>query len=285
MVSGCAAPSPTDDVADDPATPEIPGTNLLLSDCVKYQSTMNLPPPLHPIPPPPQWGPQAPFFLSGYMFTHITCQHVSWGPFARGPITFAFEYYFHYKQPDNCRSGTNVGMMLSAGIDDPDIEAYARTQYDWPTYNLTMEVTTDEAAGAGTITLQWGPQNQTKSTITMAGYGPIDIDAASTNARIYWGNDTAVSSLNLVFMAPQDFFDNRASHGTIASPMRFAEEDMPEWIGASDRTLDLAEIQGTITEYKDWQCTPQDHEEPNGTAARPASVQGALYAAVPYVGR
>lgn len=224
-IAGCMQGPISDEVAQ---APEIPIKAIDLSGCTGGGARLDAPQQLFEPPVPPGWEFSNGLPVTVSMFV-ISCEHVSFGSFERGPVQLVLESHNQFSAPTNCREGAYTYLNVLSRIvwSDAEIAAVMEERLGIPTSVGDITHMIDGPEVVSTQTLAW-TIGQGKSEIH---FGRFQNDASETK-RIYryaWA-DEGQNRLGLIdfrWDAIQTQLEPVGSYGTFSDPMLLGATGLP----------------------------------------------------------
>lgn len=184
----------------------------------------------------------------------MTCEHLSLGPFERGPIQVVLESHSKFDAPEACRIGDydQLNALQSVWVDDADVADYLQSVLGMPAISATITRTTDGIPELLTATWAWSANQGEASSITFGRFENPSRDWPFT-LRLAWTSGPSVTMADIAIGGQETGYEPRATPGKMRAPMIYYGTGFEDYVGDGG-LIDSMSPEGTFHYYEDAQC-------------------------------
>lgn len=252
LLAGCTGAGDGDLPVEDPEA--LPLRDLAMTGCAGSGVRLEVPEQLLDVPVPPGWDGENGLPTTVTMFT-IFCEHLSWGPFERGPVQAVVESHEKFNAPLNCREGdyTYLNILTRMVWSDAEIAAVVQEELGIPTSVGAIRAQTAGPGLAGVTTYSWTIDGRESSY--EVGFFQNEVTEPATTYRYVWP-DVAQERLGFVDFSwdgRQSWLEPFAAAGTMSEPMLLSSAGLPRYSGVGGIQLEFFPG-GEFKFYEGYEC-------------------------------
>ncbi len=253
LLAGCASPATTPEEGQPPA---LPFNSLVLTGCHGGGANFDVPDSLLNTPVPPGWDGEMGITTTVRVML-ASCDHLSLGPFERGPISLAVESHSKFNAPENCRDGDYAFMNILTRMvwSDGEVAAAVERELGIPSSTATFSTNALGDAQLSSTTLEWTIDGR-QSSIQIGRFEDDVVDALRTY-RYVWPSDGHLGLIDFSWDARQTVFEPTAVYATFSSPMLIASTGMPIVAGVGALDEEFVGPGGTFRFFEGYECAKE----------------------------
>lgn len=250
--AGCISSESADSHLPEVPIAEKAASHLVLTGCTGMATRITSPEQGITAPVPPGWEAAngLPTVISLFA---ITCDHVSFGQFERGPLDLVFESHGKFQAPESCRSGdyTFLNVLARVVVDDEELAAMMSKDLGITTSVGSLHIEPSGSEIVGATSFRWTIEGGDSAVHFGRFQNPTSpIDATY---RYAWAAGDRLGMVDMHWEAIEAQFEPGASPATFSPPMLLATAAVPILVGTGS-IVEQFFPSGTFRFYEGYEC-------------------------------